>query len=81
MTGAQRDIWVLCQLSDEGSAAYNLATALEMSGDLDVEALHEALRRHGQRHESLRTTIDLDGDHMVVHGTGDVPLRVIDIAG
>ncbi len=80
MTDAQRDVWVLCQLGSEVSAAYDLSTTLSLKGNLNVEALHEALRRLIHRHESLRTTFDATGDHQVVSRTADVLLPVIDIS-
>ncbi len=51
---AQERLWFLEQL-DPGGAAYVMAGALRLSGDLDVEALEAALRGVVLRHESLRT--------------------------
>ena len=80
LTDAQRDVWIICQLSDEGSAAFNLATTLTLTGELDVEALREAVRRLVQRHESLRTTIDPLGDHLVVQGGADAAFAFVDLS-
>ncbi len=66
LTDVQRDIWITCQLSDEGSAAYNLATLLGLKGELDVGALLEALRQLRLRHEALRTTFDPEGEHQLI---------------
>jgi hypothetical protein len=81
LTDLQTDVWVNCQLSDAGSAAYDLSNMLSLRGDLDVGALHEALRRLVGRHESLRTTFDPTGDHQVIHPVVDVDLPLVDLSG
>src|SRR4029077_19603612 len=52
---SQERLWFLDQL-DPGSAAYNIAAAVELSGSLDVAALASALGEVARRHEALRTT-------------------------
>ncbi|MFF8373466.1 amino acid adenylation domain-containing protein [Streptomyces lydicus] len=51
---AQRRLWFLDRLQDT-RAAYNLPTALRLSGQLDVAALRGALADLVERHEPLRT--------------------------
>ena len=80
LTDVQRDVWINCQLGAGGSAAYDLTATLRLSGSLDIDALSEAVRRLVQRHGSLRTTFDANGDHQVIHPSLEVPLRVVDMS-
>lgn len=58
---AQQQLWFLNQAS-AGSGHYNIAFALDLRGDLDVDALTGALRHVIDRHEPLRTVYpDRDG--------------------
>ena len=56
LTFAQERLWFLEQLHP-GNPAYNIACALELAGELDVEALEAALGELVRRHDSLRTGI------------------------
>ncbi|MDI3288324.1 non-ribosomal peptide synthetase [Polyangium sp. 15x6] len=49
----QEGLWFLYRMQP-GSAAYNVACALDIEGSLDVEALGKALRVIVERHEALR---------------------------
>jgi len=79
---AQQRLWLLEQI-EPGSAAYHLAGAVEMRGQLDVEALRRALQMIVRRHESLRTRLPAEGGtpRQVVAGglTGELP--VVDVGG
>lgn len=52
---AQTRLWFLQQLNPT-TAAYNMATAVRMSGELDVGMLKASLNNTIQRHDILRTT-------------------------
>ncbi|HEX5716900.1 MAG TPA: amino acid adenylation domain-containing protein, partial [Thermoanaerobaculia bacterium] len=77
---AQERLWFLEQL--EGAAgAYNLPSAVRLSGRLDVAALAESLRELVRRHEALRTVFPLvEGlPAQVIQPAGDLNLSVVDL--
>jgi hypothetical protein len=76
----QEGLWFLYQLEPE-SVAYNLLTAMHLSGGLDVEALQRSLNAIVQRHESLRTTFRMLEDQpvQVVAPSLVTPLPVVDL--
>ena len=51
---SQESLWFLEQL-DRGTARHHVHSAWTLRGDLDVEALRQALRLVGERHSALRT--------------------------
>ncbi|MGQ4596664.1 amino acid adenylation domain-containing protein [Nocardia sp. R6R-6] len=67
LSPAQQRMWVLNRM-DPASSAYNIAVALRLTGNLDVDALRAALTDVVERHESLRTLYpaDTDGPRQVV---------------
>ncbi|WEK32623.1 MAG: non-ribosomal peptide synthase/polyketide synthase [Candidatus Pseudomonas phytovorans] len=60
---AQRRMSFLWQLDPQG-AAYNLPMAVRLKGKLDRPALQQAFDRLVARHESLRTRLRAQGDHL-----------------
>ena len=81
LSHAQRGIWVASQM-DGGSIAHNMTEALLIEGQLDPDAVAEALDRLMQRHESLRTTFILvDGEpRQRVHARMPFRLEVSDLS-
>ncbi|GGK49698.1 non-ribosomal peptide synthetase [Nocardia camponoti] len=59
LSQAQQRMWTLNQLNPE-SPAYNIPLALRLTGNLDVNALREAVVDVLERHESLRTSYPTD---------------------
>ncbi|SEB69854.1 non-ribosomal peptide synthase domain TIGR01720/amino acid adenylation domain-containing protein [Pseudomonas saponiphila] len=52
---AQQRLWFLWQLEPQ-SSMYNIARALELHGELDIDAVRQAFESLMQRHSVLRTT-------------------------
>jgi len=79
---AQQRLWFIHQL-DPQSAAYNVPTALRLSGRLDIEALQRTLTEVVKRHESLRTRfVERDGEpYQLIEEPRRVPLPVVDLSG
>jgi len=55
---AQQRLWFLDQL-EPGSPLYNVSSAVRLEGPLDVAALERSFEVLVRRHETLRTTFDL----------------------
>jgi amino acid adenylation domain-containing protein len=55
---AQQRLWVLDQM-EPGSSLYNVVASVLFEGDLNVDALEQAIGQIVERHEALRTTFDL----------------------
>ncbi|HET9894644.1 MAG TPA: amino acid adenylation domain-containing protein [Streptosporangiaceae bacterium] len=56
-SSAQRRLWFLQQLAPASASAYNVTAAFRLAGELNGEALREALAGLTQRHWTLRTAI------------------------
>lgn len=77
---AQKRLWFLDQL-EPGNPFYNLPAAVQLKGELDVEALRKSLEAIVHRHESLRTNFDtVDGMPVqVIRQPGPFELPVVDL--
>ncbi|MBR8833343.1 MAG: amino acid adenylation domain-containing protein [Stigonema ocellatum SAG 48.90 = DSM 106950] len=77
---AQSRLWFLAQLEGTGtSATYNMSTALQLDGKLNMEALRASFGYLLQRHAILRTYFPaLDGEaQVVVQNPEDIDVLVI----
>jgi thioesterase domain-containing protein len=72
-------LWSLWQMQPNG-AGMNLPFIFYITGDLNLQALQKALERLIHRHDVLRTTFPLQGDHpiRVVAPTGHFALSVVE---
>nr|WP_201280317.1 non-ribosomal peptide synthetase [Hassalia byssoidea] len=78
---SQARLWFL-DLLEPNNAAYNMAIAFRLNGDLNQEALHRSLQEIIQRHETLRTTFESkDGIPIqVIHEFEQVPLTACELS-
>ncbi len=78
---SQRRLWFLDQLMP-GNALYNVPAMVRLTGKLDVDALETALSTVVNRHESLRTTFQMEGAQpvQVAGPENGLPLARIDLS-
>jgi amino acid adenylation domain-containing protein len=82
MTHAQRRQWFMWSLAPD-DAAYHVGGIVRLDGPLDTEALRAAFGLLIDRHESLRTVFEPDGQGLaeqLVHASLDVALSMVDAA-
>ncbi|MGA5042417.1 condensation domain-containing protein, partial [Streptomyces capoamus] len=75
---AQRRLWFIHRLEGP-SPTYNMAAPLRLVGDLDVDAMREAVRDVVTRHETLRTLYAEDAEgtpFQRIVPAGDVPVEL-----
>jgi len=80
LSEAQRQLWVLARLTNDGCRAYNDPAAFLLRGQLDEEALRQALEQVVARHESLRTTFDQTGEYQIIHPPEAMELEIVDLS-
>ncbi|GAA4271397.1 amino acid adenylation domain-containing protein [Aquimarina gracilis] len=61
LSNAQQRVWILSQF-EEGSAAYNLPTEIELIGHYDIDCFQRAIKSVIGRHEILRTIFKEDNN-------------------
>ncbi|MEM7127273.1 MAG: amino acid adenylation domain-containing protein [Chloroflexota bacterium] len=78
LTAAQQHLWILDQINQSGSVAYNESLLMKLDGALVIEQISAALQQVVARHEALRTVIDASGESQHILPTMDVPMTVVD---
>lgn len=78
---SQQGLWVLEQLKMIGPA-YNISTALRITGDLSLQTFERSLNEIIKRHEILRTTFAGNSQSPVqkIAASLDPPLTVVDLS-
>ena len=79
-TEAQRQLWVLSQMSPGGSISYNLSMSLRLEGVLDAELLQRAVQHVVERHEALRLHIHASGEQQTAAAHLTLPLPSHDLS-
>ena len=77
---AQQRLWFLDQL-DPGTPLYNISRAVRIKGQLNVEALQQALNSSVARHESLRTNFTSIDDEAVqiIAPAREIEIELVDL--
>ncbi|MCC5579058.1 amino acid adenylation domain-containing protein, partial [Microtetraspora sp. AC03309] len=81
LSPVQRRMWLASEV-DRDSPAYNVPLVLRLRGELDVDALRRAVVDVVERHEVLRSTVEVrDGEPYAVTGDADgIAVAVEDVA-
>jgi len=80
LTEAQRQLWILAQLGENGSAAYNQSVTLQLSGPLNPVAMNQAIQQISGRHEALRTKINTQGDSQEILPQVEINCPILDFS-
>ncbi|MDY7092225.1 MAG: MupA/Atu3671 family FMN-dependent luciferase-like monooxygenase [Acidobacteriota bacterium] len=80
MASGQRGLWVLAQMGEDASRAYNESVAFHLHGPFQLRAMGRALQRVVDRHESLRSTFDADGRHQRIAPSLTIELPLMDLS-
>lgn len=80
MSEAQKQLWLLAKMSEDGARAYNDPAVLAIEGNLNLDAFAKALTEVVARHESLRTTVDPNADRLIVHPPAPAAPVYIDLS-
>jgi amino acid adenylation domain-containing protein len=80
LTEAQRDLWVLSQMGDDGANAYQESIAVDIAGAIDRATMERALAWLVERHDALRLTIAADGQTQSVRSQGRVDSQFVDLS-
>ena len=76
---AQQRLWFIDQFGS--GAAYNMPQLLDLKGPLNLSALQQTLQEIVRRHESLRTTFEVNEGvpYQVIHPNMTVDFSIIDL--
>ena len=78
LTEAQRQLWILAQLGANGSVAYNQSVTLQLRGPLNPAAMTQAIQQISDRHEALRTKINVQGDGQEILSQVEINCPILD---
>jgi amino acid adenylation domain-containing protein len=80
LTEAQKQLWILAQMGDDGSLAYKVYTTLQLRGSFHLAAMRQAVQKVVERHQALRTTISRQGDFQQILPSLKVDVPLIDFS-
>ena len=80
LTKAQKQLWALAKINQEGSIAYNESVRLELKGPLQVEVMCQAVQQVIDRHEALRIVIDSLGETQEILPSWKIEIPYLDFS-
>jgi amino acid adenylation domain-containing protein len=81
LTEAQKQLWFLTQMGDEGSLAYNVHLSLQLRGHFNLVAMRQAVQQVVNRHEALRTVMSSEGDFQQCLSSLSIEVPIVDLSG
>ncbi len=75
MSSAQKSIYLTCQL-DPGNTTYNMPGAIEIQGNVQYSRVEYVLNQLIARHETLRTSFELQNDDLVQIIHPDIKIKL-----
>ena len=79
LTEGQREVFSAILSNPSANLAYNLSCSLHIDGDINADAMTQALQRVGQRHDSLRATFDPHSLQMTISPDVTFALETADL--
>jgi amino acid adenylation domain-containing protein len=76
----QREMWLGAQMRPEAAGPHHACTGLYLEGDLNLEALRQAIRSVMERHEGLRCSFHSEGTEVLLHPMEDFELTLEDLS-
>ncbi|KAE8561283.1 non-ribosomal peptide synthetase [Paenibacillus polymyxa] len=80
LTKEQQQIWFATQSRSDSSTAFNEIAALRMQGQLQLDTVKRSVQTIVNRHESLRTVVDPDGEEQHVLENVNVVISLNDFS-
>jgi iturin family lipopeptide synthetase A len=80
LTEAQKHLLLMTKLGEASSLAYNLSVGLKLQGPLNLAALTKAFQSVVKRHDSIRTSIDKEGEFQVITQYAPEEIPVVDLS-
>nr|WP_322692483.1 non-ribosomal peptide synthetase/type I polyketide synthase [Nostoc sp. DedSLP03] len=80
LTKAQKQLWILDRMGDDGTLAYKISLSLQLKGSLNLEAMNRAVQQVVDRHEALRTKIDSQGNFQQILPSLKIDISLIDLS-
>jgi acyl transferase domain-containing protein len=80
LTEGQKQIWIMSQMGEDASSAYNESVTLHLRGEFALDAMRRALQRVIERHEALRATFSPEGNHQSIAGRMEVEIPLLDFS-
>lgn len=80
LTDDQKMLWFISKISTDGMLAYSQSSMLRLQGELDIVKLQKSADRMIERHDALRTIINIDGEYQTILPNYEMPIEQFDLS-